>query len=78
MTVKEQLRSRIESMSEELASELLKIADQRTQPSADHIPIDDEAETPEERAAVAEAKAEIAGGARLIPLEEIEREQQSA
>jgi len=78
MTIKEQLRARIESMSDELASELLKIADQRTQLSLDHIPIDDEAETDEEREAVAEAKAEIAAGARLIPLEEIEREQQSA
>lgn len=39
-----------------------------------HAPIDDEPEAHDERAAVAEAKREVAAGARTIPLEEIKRE----
>lgn len=76
MTAKEQLRERIEALSEEEAAAALRLLDARADPLTrllDDAPIDDEPTTPEEEAAVAEARADIAAG-RTISLDEIKRE----
>lgn len=76
MTAKEQLRERIETLTEEQAAETLRLLDQRTDPLTgllDNAPPDDEPVTPEEEVLVAEANADIVAG-RTIPLAEILRE----
>ena len=76
MTAKQQLRERIETLTEEQAAETLRLLDQRTDSLTrllDNAPLDDEPVTPEEEALVAEANADIAAG-RTIPLAEILRE----
>jgi hypothetical protein len=76
MTAKEQLRERIESLTEEQAADTLRLLDRRTDPLSvllDNAPFDDEPATPDEEAGVAEARAEIARG-EVISAEEIRRE----
>ncbi len=76
MTAKEQLRERVEALSEEETSQALRLLDLRSDPVAvflDSAPTDDEPETEEERRAVAEAEADIAAG-RTVSLDEVRRE----
>lgn len=76
MTAKQQLRERIEGLSEEEAAETLRLLDRRKDPVMrffDDAPLDDEPVTPEEEALVQEARDEIARG-ETIPLEELLRE----
>ena len=63
MTVKEQLRTMVETLSEDDAALLLRaLQGDRLAWTLLTAPIDDEPETDEERAAVEEAKAELARG----------------
>lgn len=76
MTAKEQLRERIETLTEHEAERTLRLLDDLRDPLTallDNAPIDDEPSTPEEEAAVAEARADIAAG-RTVSLDEITRE----
>lgn len=76
MTAKEQLRERIETLTEREAERTLRLLDDLRDPLTallDNAPIDDEPSTPEEEAAVAEARADIAAG-RTVSLDEITRE----
>lgn len=76
MTAKQQLRERIETLSEEEAAEALRLLDLRRDPVMkflDEAPLDDEPTTPGEEAAVAEARAEIERG-EVISADEIRRE----
>ncbi|MGO9899684.1 MAG: hypothetical protein ACLP0J_08315 [Solirubrobacteraceae bacterium] len=76
MTAKEQLRERIEALSEEEASEALRLLDLRSDPviaAFRDAPVDDEPWTEEDEAAAAEARADIASG-RTVPLDEALRE----
>jgi hypothetical protein len=76
MTAKQQLRERVEALTEEQAAETLRLLDQRTDSLTrllDNAPPDDEPSSPEEDALIAEANADIAAG-RTIPLAEILRE----
>lgn len=76
MTAKEKLRERIETLTEDEAAEALRLLDQRSDPLTvllDNAPIDDEPTTPEEEAAAAEGRADIAAR-RTIPLEQALRE----
>jgi hypothetical protein len=73
MTAKEQLRERIESLTEDEAADTLRLLDQRRDPLTrllENAPLDDEPVTPEEEAAIAEANADIAAG-RLISVDEM-------
>lgn len=76
MTAKEELRERIEALSEEEAGEALRLLDLR----ADHVVVafrdahvDDEPFTEEDEAALAEAGADVAAG-RTVSLDEAMRE----
>jgi hypothetical protein len=76
MTAKQQLRERIEALSEEEASQALRLLDLRDDPviaAFRDAPLDDEPVTAEEEAAIAEARADIAAG-RTVSLEEAMRE----
>ncbi len=76
MTAKEQLRERVEHLTEEEAAATLRLLDQRTDALTqllDDAPQDDEPTTPEEEAAVHEA-LEAAGSGETISLEEFRRE----
>jgi hypothetical protein len=76
MTAKEQLRERIETLSEQEAERTLRLIDDLRDPLTkflDDAPVDDEPVTPEEEAAIAEAEADIAAG-RTVSLEEVMRE----
>jgi len=76
MTAKQQLRERIEAFSEQEASEALRLWDLRADPMVvafRDAPLDDEPVTPEEEAAMAEARADLAAG-RTVSLEEAMRE----
>ncbi len=73
MTAKEQLRERVETLTEDEAAETLRLLDQRRDPLTHFLesaPLDDEPVTPEEEAAIAEANADIAAG-RLVSMDEI-------
>ena len=76
MTVKEQLLARVEQMSEDEASALLRIADRRAgDPLSrlwDEAPDDDEAWTEADDAAAAEGDADITAG-RAVGLDELRR-----
>ena len=66
MTAKEQLRERIEALSEDEASEALRLLDLRTDPAIAAFrdaPVDDEPWTEDDEAAAAEGRADIAAGA---------------
>lgn len=77
MTAKQQLRERIETLTEEQAAETLRLLDQRTEDPVlaafCDAPLDDEPVTPEEEAAVQIAREEIARG-ETISLEEFRAE----
>ncbi len=76
MTAKEQLRERIEMLTEHEAERSLRLLDDLRDPLTvmlDDAPLDDEPVTPEEEAAVAEADADIAAG-RTVSLDDVLRE----
>lgn len=77
MTAKEKLRERVEALTEEEAAEALRLLDQRAEDPVlaafEAAPLDDEPVTPEEEAAVQEAREEIARG-ETISLEEFRAE----
>jgi predicted transcriptional regulator len=77
VTVKEQLRARIEQMSESEAQALLRIAEQRARDPLtrlwDDAPADDEPWTDADEAAVAEGDADIAAG-DVVGLDELRRD----
>ena len=76
MTAKEQLRERVETLTEEQAADTLRLIDQRADPLTgllDNAPVDDEPTTPEEEAAVQEALDAAARG-ETISLDELRAE----
>ena len=77
MTIKDQLRARIEEMTESEAAELLRLADQRAADPLtrmwDAAPPDDEPWTDADQAAVAEGDRDIAAG-DVVNLDELRRE----
>jgi len=76
MTAKEQLRERVEQLTEEEAAETLRLLDQRTDALTrllDDAPLDDEPTTPAEEAAVQEA-LEAAARGETTTLEELRAE----
>jgi hypothetical protein len=77
VTAKEQLLERVRGLSEAEAAEALRLLDARQDPLSrrlDDAPLEDEEISPEEEAAVQEARDELASGAALISHEEIKRE----
>ena len=76
MTAKDQLRERIEALTEEEASETLRLLDLRSDPvivAFRDAPIDDEPWSEADEAAAAEGRADVAAG-RTVPLDEALRE----
>lgn len=76
MTAKEQLRERIETLSEEEAGEALRLLDMRADPviaAFRDAPADDEPWTDDDEAAAAEGRADLAAG-ETISLEDALRE----
>ncbi len=78
MTAKEKLRRAVEELTEAEAAEALGVLAGRTQRDGleellDNAPIDDEPETDEERAAVAEARESLGRG-ETVRLDEIRAE----
>lgn len=75
MTTKERLRRAVETMTEdEAAAALRTLAEASGDPVAwvlDHAPLDDEAESEEERQAVAAARADRERGVKPVPLEDV-------
>ncbi|MGI8944967.1 MAG: hypothetical protein ACR2GL_01835 [Thermoleophilaceae bacterium] len=72
MTAKQQLRERIEALSEDEANETLRLLDLRTDPviaAFRDAPLDDEPWTPEDEAAAAEGRADVVAG-RTVSLEQ--------
>jgi hypothetical protein len=77
VTAKERLLERVRGLSEAEAAETLRLLDARQDPlnrRLDDAPLEDEDISPEEDAAVREAREELAAGAELISHEEIKRE----
>lgn len=77
MTAKEKLRERIEGLTEEEASEALRLLDLRSDPviaAFRDAPLDDEPWSEDDEAAAAEGRADLAAG-RTVPLDEALREQ---
>ena len=77
MTAKEQLLERVRQLSETEAAETLRLLDARQDSlnrRLDDAPLEDEEISPEEEAAVQEARDELAAGADLISHEDIKRE----
>ena len=76
MTAKEQLRERVEQLTENEAAETLRLLDNRTDPFTrmlDDAPFEDEPISAEEEAAVQEARDEIARG-ETVTLEQLRAE----
>jgi hypothetical protein len=76
MTAKEKLRERIEALTEQEASETLRLLDLRSDPviaAFRDAPLDDEPWSDEDEAAAAEGRADVAAG-RTMPLDEALRE----
>ena len=75
MTTKERLRQAIETMTEDEAGAALRtLAEASGDPVAwvlDHAPLDDEAESEEEREAIAAAQADRERGIKPVPLEDV-------
>ena len=75
MTTKERLRQAVETMTEEEAETALRtLAEASGDPVAwmlDHAPLDDEAESEEEREAVAAAVLDRERGIKPVPLEDV-------
>jgi hypothetical protein len=78
MTTKERLHLLVDELSEPEADDALRyIARRHEDPLVrrlDEAPLEDEEISPEEEAAVQEARDEIAAGVPLIPLEQVMRE----
>jgi hypothetical protein len=77
VTAKERLRERVRGLSEAEAAETLRLLEARQDPPSqrlDDATVEDEEISPEEEAAVQEARDELAAGAELISHEEIKRE----
>ncbi len=77
MTAKEELRERIEELTEEEANEALRLLDMRSDPviaGFRDAPLDDEPWSEDDEAAAAEGRADLAAG-RTVPLDEALREQ---
>lgn len=77
MTAKEELRERIEELTEEEANEALRLLDMRSDPviaAFRDAPLDDEPWSEDDEAAAAEGRADLAAG-RTVPLDEALREQ---
>jgi len=77
VTAKEQLLERVRQLSETEAAETLRLLDARQDSlnrRLDDAPLEDEEISPEEEAAVQEARDELAAGADLISHEDIKRE----
>ena len=74
MTAKEQLRERVEALSEEEAAQALRFLDEDPLTRRlDSAPLEDEEITAEEEAAVQEARDDLAAGVAPIPLAEVKR-----
>ena len=74
MTAKEQLLERVMRLSEAEADETLRLLEKRDDPMIrvlEDAPPEDEEISPEEEAAVQEARDELAAGAPTIPFDEI-------
>ena len=75
MTTKERLHHAVDTMSEEEAASALRIlAEASGDPVAwvlDHAPLDDEAESDEEREAVNAARADLERGVMPVALEDV-------
>jgi hypothetical protein len=77
VTAKEQLLQRVRGLSEAEAAETLRLLDARQDPLSRRLadaPPEDEQISPEEEAAVQEARDELAAGVPLISHEEIKGE----
>jgi hypothetical protein len=77
VTAKQQLLERVRGLSEAEAAEALRLLDARQDPlnvRLNQAPLEDETISPEEEAAVEEARDELAAGEGLISHEEIKRE----
>jgi hypothetical protein len=77
VTAKERLLERVRGLSEAEAAETLRLLDARQDPlnrRLDDAPLEDGEISPEEEAAVQEARDELAAGAELVSHEEIKRE----
>lgn len=77
MTAKEQLLERVRQLSETEAAETLRLLDTRQgslNRGLEDAPLEDEEISPQEEAAVQEARDELAAGADLISHEDIKRE----
>jgi hypothetical protein len=76
MTAKEQLRERIETLSEEEAGEALRLLDMRADPvlaAFRDAPADEEPWTEDDEAAAAQGRADLAAG-RTVSLDQALRE----
>jgi hypothetical protein len=76
MSAKEKLRERVEALSEEEASQALRLLDMRSDPVLSAFrdaPVDDEPWTEEDEQAAAQGRADLAAG-RTIPLGEALRD----
>jgi hypothetical protein len=75
MTTKERLRQAVETMTEEEAGTALRtLAEASGDPVAwmlDHAPLDDEAESEDEREAVAAGRVDRERGIKPVPLEDV-------
>lgn len=77
MTAKEKLLERVMRLSEDEADETLRLLEGQEDQVVrllDEAPLEDEEISPEEEAAVQEAREEVAAGAATISHEEIKRE----
>lgn len=77
MTAKEKLPERIEALTEEEASEALRLLDLHSDPviaAFRDAPVDDEPWSEEDEAAAGAGRADLAAG-RTVPLDEVLREQ---
>ena len=76
MTAKQQLRERVETLTEEQAAEALQLLDQRADPviaAFRDAALDDEPWTEQDEQAAAEGRADVAAG-RTVSLDEAMRE----
>lgn len=73
MTAKEKLRERIEGLSEEQASEALRLLEDPVIAAFRDAPLDDEPWTEEDEIAAAQGRADIAAG-HTVPLDQAIRE----
>ena len=78
MTTREKLHQLVDELPEEELDAALKVIESRADDPLirrlDEVPLEDEEISPEEEAAVQEARDELAAGAPLISHEEIKRE----